>query len=201
MQKKIVLSLLIAIVVLSGCDKGANTSPSVFEYTVETDFTDSIRPGGSWRGNSVQLYQDKASFDLSIKKTTDNLGLPTITVTASNFKNYAPTVTPASQTYTDIYSSFTLKSDWIPDGTGQTNITGVNLVNFGADSLVNLDFVHTAALSPGFILKSSPGNTDTIPATPLGGSRGFPQGVTMKLIRQNQNISVSPLEKITIKTK
>lgn len=68
---------------------------SEFEYTVETEFIDSAITG--WRG---QIYKDKASFDLSIKKTKDNRGIPTLIVLASNFKNYAPTVSPVSQTLT-----------------------------------------------------------------------------------------------------
>lgn len=155
--------------------------PSEFEYSVQTEFADSAITG--WRG---QIYRDKASFDLSIKKTKDARGIPTVVVLASNFKNYAPTVSPLTQTYTDPLGFSTITFDWIPDVTGQTNITGVTLASFSDDSTIYLDFVHTGALSPSFNWRTSLGSSGTIPLTPLGGTFGIPSGVQMILKRQDQ---------------
>lgn len=161
--------------------------PSEFEYTVETDFSDAGITG--WIG---QVYRDKASFDLSLKKSTDNQGLPTIIVLASNFKNYAPTVTPLSQAYADPLNFSTVTFDWIPDGTGETNITDVNLASFD-DSTVTLDLAHTKAVSPSFNWRTSLGTSGTVPLTPLGGSFGIPSVLTMKMIRQDQNLTTGAI--------
>lgn len=161
--------------------KDISLLPSEFEYSIETEFADSAITG--WKG---QIYRDKASFDLNIKKTKDSRGIPTVIVLASNFKNYPPTVSPLSQTYTDPLGVSTITFDWIQDGTGQTNITGVTLASFN-DSTIYLDFVHTGAVSPGFNWRTSLGQSGTIPLTPLGGTFGIPSGVTMKLTRHDQS--------------
>lgn len=167
--------------------KNIKLLPSKFEYTIETEYVDSAVTG--YKGG--QIYFDKASFDISIKKTKDNMGLPMIVVLASNFQNYPPSVSPSTKTYID-----GITWDWIPDGIGLTNITAVKFLNgltlsdstffFDGDSMFRLEFLHTGALNPGFNWKTS-ANSGTNPPTPLGGSSGLPSGVDMKLIPRDQS--------------
>jgi hypothetical protein len=163
--------------------KNITLLPSEFDYTVNISYVDSAvagyKPG--------QIYKDSASFDLSLKKTKDNLGLPTVLALASNFKNFAPTVKPLTQTYVDPLGTSTYTWGWIPDGVGLTNITDVTLKAFDFnDSTVTLELVHTGTLHTGFNWSTSLGNSGTFPPEPFGGSQGLPQVMTIKLAPRDQ---------------
>lgn len=161
--------------------------PSKFEYTVETQYVDSAVTG--YKGG--QTYLDKASFDISFKKIKNIMGIPMIVVSASNFLNYVPSVSPSSKTYID-----GITWSWIPDGIGLTNITAVKFLNgltlsdstvfFDGDSIVRIEFLHTGALNPGFNWQTA-ANSGTVPTMPLGGTAGLPDGVDMKLTRRDQS--------------
>ncbi|MGZ8511603.1 MAG: hypothetical protein ACXWWA_14550 [Chitinophagaceae bacterium] len=163
--------------------KNLTLLPSVFDYTVTISYVDSAvagyKPG--------QIYKDSASFDLSLKKTKDNMGLPTVLTVASNFKNFAPTVTPLTQTYADPFGVSTYTWEWIRDGVGLTNIIDVTLTSFDFDdSTVNFELIHSGTLHTGFNWHTSLGNAGTWPPQPFGGSQGLPQVMTMKLAPRNQ---------------
>ncbi len=159
--------------------------PSMYEFTVNIDFKDN-----GVAGFAGQTYEDKASFDLTIQKTKDAMGDLTIVALGANFKNYAPTVTPLTKTYPTPLGTFTWT--WVPDATGETNITGINVSSFN-DSSVNLEFVHTGTLSPGNTWQSTnPTTSGTIASQPLGGSYGIPAGTRVKFKAETQRDFVSP---------
>ena len=114
--------------------------------------------------------------------------LPDYVATATNIINHAPTVTPASQTYpTPAPGTFTWT--WVPDGIGETNITGVKVNSYNAnDTSVNLEFLHTGTLSPGNTWSSTvPTLSGSISSQPLGGTSGLPSGTIVKLKEETQN--------------
>lgn len=157
-----------------------NLIPALYEFTVVTDYKD-----GGVAGFIGQVYEDRASFDLTIQKTKDASGIPTMVVLASNFKNYPPTVTPVTQTYPTPSGTFTW--NWVADAIGETNITDVKMNSFG-DSTVNLEFLHTGTLSPGNTWQSTnPNMSGSIPSAPLGGTYGVPSGIAIKLKAETQN--------------
>ena len=174
--------------------KNITLLPSEFEYSVNVHLVDGAIAGY----NPGQVYEDKASFDLSIKKMKDNMGLSTVLVLVSNFKNYKPSVTPLIQTYHDYlgFSSFTW--EWIPDDIGVTNITGVTLEDYNESaSTVTLKLVHTGAMDAGFNWSTSLGNSGSVAPKPSGGSSGMPRSLRLKLERKDQ--TDPPWIKITTK--
>ena len=155
--------------------------PSVYEFKVNIDFRDK---GVS--GYIGQEYRDVATFDLKITKTREPNGLEKFDAIATNIINSAPTVTPLSQTYPTPIPGSTFTYTWTPDGIGQTNITGVK-VNSGADTTVNLEFLHTGTLSPGNTWSSvNPTLSGTVPSQPFGGTTGIPSGTTVILKQETQ---------------
>ena len=171
--------------------KNITLLPSTFDFIVDIHYIDHEIIAGQ----SGQDYEDKASFELSVKKTEDNRGHPVVRVLASNFKNYAPSVRPVTKTYPGPSMSTTI--EWIPDDIGLMNITDVTNAKFNdATNTLSLDFVHTGTMLPGLNLSTNPGGPrPPVPPKPYGGSKGDPQSMHFKLISQAQSfkwIRVSP---------
>lgn len=163
--------------------KNLTLLPSVYEYTVDIAFNDES-PFGYSPG---QVYSDKASFDLTLKKIEDLDGAPNVIVSVSNIKNYPPDVVPPSYTY-QIGSGQWVSFDWIKDNIGETNVTDVILWGFRDDSVVSLRVIHQGAQTPGFAMKSSASNEIITQApTPLGGDNGITSSIDMILARRDQN--------------
>lgn len=156
--------------------------PSVYEFKVKIDFRDK-----GVAGFLGQEYRDQATFDLAISKTRDANGFDKFDAIATNIVNYAPTVTPLTQTYPTPIPGSTFTYNWTADGIGQCNITSVKLSS-GIDSTVELEFIHTGTLSPGNTWSSvNPTLSGTVPSQPMGGTSGIPAGTTVKLKEETQN--------------
>ena len=157
--------------------------PSTFKFKVSIHFKDK---GVS--GFIGQLYEDWATFDLELKKVPDPIEQYIYVATATNIMNFVPKVTPATQTYpTPGGGSFTW--NWVPDGIGQTNITGVKVKSYNSiDTTVDVEFLHTGTLSPGNTWSSTvPSLSGSISSQPFGGTSGLPSGTFVKLKEETQN--------------
>jgi hypothetical protein len=161
------LLLPASVTFFSACRKSGDSTdpvnqPAKFDFTVVVTYKDA-----GIAGFIGQVYEDKTIFDLTVEKKVDQLGDVQVTVTGSNFRNQAPAVTPKKQTYPTPTGTFTY--DWVPDGVGMVNITGVKLESFD-DSTASLEFIHGPINSPGnFWSSTNPDASGTIPSITIAG--------------------------------
>ena len=159
--------------------------PSIFEYSVKIHYKDPEVFG--YHGKDKQVYEDSASFDLSITKIKGNMGQPTVFALISNLKNDPPKVEPKTQAYNDGFSIFTW--EWMPDNIGVMNITAITLTDYDATtSFVSLLLEHSGTLKPGFKWSTSVGGgSGTQAPTPYGAAKqGLPTHLDLKLIPEDQ---------------
>jgi len=132
--------------------------PSEFDFTVNTDYKELLPVIGNL------MYEDKATFDLSLKTFKNPDGTTTIIAVGSGYKNQIPTCNPCTANYAD-GSSWTC----VPGSIGLTNITDVSLLNYIGDTVI-LNFIHTGPQSWGahaVDAKGEVGDAAPIP-TPFG---------------------------------
>src|SRR5262249_11165828 len=147
--------------------------PSEFDFTVTVDYKQQPVTGMN--------YEDKATFDLTVKLQKDNGSSATIILSGTNYQNYAPTCVPLTMNYSN-------GSSWacVPGSIGVTNVTDISLLSF-TDSTATIQLEHSGAEHWGAHTVDAHGDTGDAPKSSLG-SQGFPSIFTIALKDESQII-------------
>lgn len=146
--------------------------PSELDFTVNVDYQQQPVQG--------MTYEDKATFDLTIKLQKDNNGSTTILLLGSNYQNYAPTSTPSTMHYSN-GSSWTC----LPGTIGLTNVIDVTLLSF-TDSTANIRLEHGYVETWGVHAVDAKGEVGDVPIKQS--PRGLPTDFTIALKDESQTI-------------